>query len=173
MTWHSLYQCNHSCNLLTSVSRHSMQPNAIYQMVYHVALSSDSLDCGGNSRLGPQSGSGFCKPQVGGSIPLASSKPHVEPPTRGSEGDVSPSWGACEGAGPLCRSREAGFRADPATVGRFDSSRQLQTKLARPGTDPMVLGDGITSSRTLAILSHAYASPHGRRSIDPCRVSRI
>ncbi len=25
------------------------------------------------------------------------------------------SWGACEGAGPLCRSWEAGFRADPAT----------------------------------------------------------
>jgi hypothetical protein len=24
---------------------------------------------------------------------------------RGFEGDVSPSWGACEGAGPLCRSR--------------------------------------------------------------------
>jgi len=25
------------------------------------------------------------------------------------------SWGACEGVGPLRRSREASFRADPAT----------------------------------------------------------
>ena len=58
-----------------------MQPNAICQMVYHVGFSSDSLDCGGDSRLGPQSGSGFCKPQVGGSIPLASSTIPADIPT--------------------------------------------------------------------------------------------
>ena len=38
----------------------------------------------------------------------------IEPATGGSEGGVPPSWGAYEGAGPLRRSREAGFRAEPA-----------------------------------------------------------
>ena len=34
--------------------------------------------------------------------------------TGDSERGAPLSWGACEGAGPLSRSREAGFRADPA-----------------------------------------------------------
>ena len=37
------------------------------------------------------------------------------------------------GPAPSAGAGEAGFRADPATVGWFDSSRQLHTKLARPG----------------------------------------
>ena len=41
----------------------------------------------------------------------------VEPPTGGFEGGVPPSWGACEGAGPLSRSGEACLRAEPATEG--------------------------------------------------------
>jgi hypothetical protein len=32
---------------------------------------------------------------------------------RGFEGDVSPSWGACEGAGPLCRSRRGKLLGRP------------------------------------------------------------
>lgn len=36
--------------------------------------------------------------------------------TGDSERGAPLSWGACKGAGPLSRSREASFRADPATV---------------------------------------------------------
>jgi hypothetical protein len=42
----------------------------------------------------------------------------------GFEGDVSPSRGACEGAGLFAGVGEASFWADPATVGWFNSSRQ-------------------------------------------------
>ena len=39
----------------------------------------------------------------------------LNPRQGGSEGGEPPSWGAREGAGPLCGSREASFRADAAT----------------------------------------------------------
>ena len=61
------------------------------------------------------------KQVVAGSNPAARSKPPLNIPVRfesatgDSERGVPLSWGACEGAGPLCRSREASFRADPAT----------------------------------------------------------
>jgi hypothetical protein len=39
----------------------------------------------------------------------------LNPRQGGSEGGEPPSWGAHEGVDPLSGSREAGFKADPAT----------------------------------------------------------
>ena len=49
--------------------------------------------------------------EVAGSIPASSTKPSllvgagIEAATGGFEGGAPPSWGACEGAGPLSKSR--------------------------------------------------------------------
>lgn len=46
---------------------------------------------------------------------------------RGDEGDVSPAWGACEGAAPPLQELQGRLTSRAETGGRFDSSRQLHT----------------------------------------------
>ena len=125
--------CNR--NRYTVTTAHLAQLGATTKKRYSSLPPRISSILSGLSRSGRIGSVGFCKPQVGGSIPLASSTPtfgwadgslsvyriapsdkhlqedffsNLQP--RGFEGDVSPSWGVCEGAG-LLRRRRRGLEA--------------------------------------------------------------
>ena len=91
----------------------------------------------------------FCKPQVGGSIPLASSIwLNFQP--RGSEEDVVSFVASLQkGLASSAESREARFSADPATVGRFNSSRQLHNSISHRTSDYL---SGTVSDRQRILL---------------------
>jgi hypothetical protein len=96
--------CTRKCNRFSSDPSHPAQQDVTTKKRYSPLPSTILSILSELSRPSEVGSVGFCKPQVGGSIPLASSiQLNLQP--RGFEGDVSPSWGACEGAGPLCRSR--------------------------------------------------------------------
>ena len=66
-------RCNHKCNRYTVTPSHSVQLDAISKKRYSPLPSRLSSILSGLSRSGEVGSVGFCKPQVGGSIPLASS----------------------------------------------------------------------------------------------------